>query len=233
MAETLSRTPHLGFTLALLEMALFRPPEKAEPLFVQPRLVTRTREVVRAIVEVRGAVKAEDVQVTLPAEQEPVPSGRYTLSEQAFLEKLQAETSHETVELLRNFLTEVESRGIEVVARQASLSLHYTEPVTGACFSFGNIGVDASVNMFFVVHYLRKAGVNEKIGEDYLNDLARLIPGARVNTWERKTGPASSLKVGARHVTIMELLERKAGWLTAVDRMIQRINDASRSGSLT
>jgi hypothetical protein len=56
MAEFLARTPQLAFTLALLEIGLFHPPEREEPLFVQPRVLARTREVVRAVVEIRTPV---------------------------------------------------------------------------------------------------------------------------------------------------------------------------------
>jgi hypothetical protein len=229
MAETLSRTPQLGFTLSLVEMALFRPPEKSEPLFVQPRIVMRTREVVRAIVEVRAGAKPEDVRVTLPPAEKPAPGGRYTLSEEAFLEKLEGETSRKIVEDLRGFLADVESRGVARVGRQASLCLHYIEPSTGGCFSLGNVCVDATVDMRVVAYYLRRAGFDEGIGTDYLDELARLVPRAKVKAWERKTGPFSAIKVGGRHVTIEELLQHRAEWLDAIERMIRRINDSAEA----
>ena len=53
MADFLNQTPQLQFTLGLVEMGLYALDDKAQPadFFVQPRIVARTREVTRAVVE--------------------------------------------------------------------------------------------------------------------------------------------------------------------------------------
>jgi len=228
MAKTLSGAPHLAFTLGLVELALFRPPEKPEPLIVQPRIIARTREVVRAIVEVRPPSKPEDVHITLPDEDEEGSGrSRRTLTEEAFYERLAKQVSPGAAERLRVFLAEVENLGVTTVAREASLSLHYVEPSSGSPFSCGSIYTHGRVDMFYVVYFFRAAGFHEQIARDYLDDVARLVPNARVRVWESNTDPRAAIKVRNRHISIEEILEHEKEWLSAIERMISRINNAA------
>ncbi|HEX7550760.1 MAG TPA: hypothetical protein VF579_09310, partial [Candidatus Methylomirabilis sp.] len=52
MAEFLQQTPGLHFSLAVIELALYRHEVGEWPVYVQPRIIARTREVTRAVVEV-------------------------------------------------------------------------------------------------------------------------------------------------------------------------------------
>lgn len=90
MTAYLQSTPNLFFTLSLLELAIYRlRPEQEWPLFVQPRLVVRTAEVVRAVVEVKTN-GTQSVEVALPAEEEKFGSRRRrVLSEETFMEELE------------------------------------------------------------------------------------------------------------------------------------------------
>jgi len=231
MAETLSRTPQLGFTLGLVEMALFRQSENPEPLFVQPRIVARTREVVRAIVEIKRHIEEKDIEVTLPAsEVGQKSSDPPILTEEAFFEKLAENASSQTTEKdLREFLDEVELRGVQIVWGRASLSLHFEDPENGSIFSFGSLYTHTRVDMYYVVYYCEKVAIDVQIGQDYLDDVASLVPGARADVWGSNSGAGSAIKVGKRHVTIQELLLQKTGWLAAIDRMISRIRAAVKN----
>jgi hypothetical protein len=71
MAEFPQQTPQLGFTLGLVEIGLYRTKaDDKEPLFVQPRIVARPQEIVRAVVEIKVPINPADVQVTLPVKEE-------------------------------------------------------------------------------------------------------------------------------------------------------------------
>ena len=67
MADFLNQTPRLQFTLGLVEMGLYALDDKAQPsnFFVQPRIVARTREVTRAVVEIKTTVQPEII-VSVP-----------------------------------------------------------------------------------------------------------------------------------------------------------------------
>ena len=59
MADFLNQTPQLQFTLGLVEMGFYSLNDKAQPadFFVQPRIVARTREVTRAVVEIKTTAR--------------------------------------------------------------------------------------------------------------------------------------------------------------------------------
>ncbi|MFQ5501330.1 MAG: hypothetical protein ACE5EQ_03395 [Phycisphaerae bacterium] len=234
MAETLSRTPQLGFALGLVEMALFRQSENTEPLFVQPRIVARTREVVRAIVKIQKHVEEKDVKVTLP----PIETGNgpgdpHRLTLEAFLAKLSEKTEKESPHIVENlhvFMKEVKSRNIHIIGNKASLTLRFEDPIGGSIFSFGSLYTHGRVDMYFVIANFEKAAIDVQIGKDYLRDLASLVPGARVEIWDNDPGcTGSAIKVGKHHVALQEMLSQQTGWLAAIDRMISRINAAVKN----
>ena len=141
-AETLTRhlndAPGLGFSLALVELALFRmESEQADgaqadyPLLVVPRTVARTREVTRAVVEVR-APQGADVRVTVPdAEEEDGGGGsasRARLTEAAFFDELVASTSDELADDVRALIDAVCDLGPERTFNKRSISLRLPDP---------------------------------------------------------------------------------------------------------
>jgi hypothetical protein len=58
MVEFVHRTPHLHFTLGLIEMALFKEHD-SDRIFVHPRVVGQTKLDIRAVIEIKVPVGAE------------------------------------------------------------------------------------------------------------------------------------------------------------------------------
>jgi hypothetical protein len=100
LTEFLQQTPRLGFTLALVEIALFREhPKTNDVLFVQPRIVSRTREVTRAVVEIKVPIDPSKVAVTIKEDDGPPRARRY----QDHLEKLGENTAPgQALKMLKN-----------------------------------------------------------------------------------------------------------------------------------
>ena len=96
MADFLNQTPQLQFTLGLVEMGLYALDPKAEPpeFYVQPRIVARTREVTRAVVEIKTTVQPDEVRVSVPPETAKPPNGP---TERDFLDRLSRSSSAEVV----------------------------------------------------------------------------------------------------------------------------------------
>lgn len=228
LTTTVSRTPQLGFTLALVELALFRRSTKQEPLVVQPRVVARTREIIRAVVEVRRPeIAAADVLVSLLSD-DGDPAARLPLTAEAFYEELRAHESPAVVADFQAVLGLVVEHAIEPVWREASVSLHHHEPSSGARFSAGSVYCRSGrVDMFYVPNYVRAAGLADAVAREYLEGVAALVPGARAHTWQKGDGHWGAIKVGQRHITIAELLPHKNKWLAAIDQFVSRIASAT------
>ncbi len=64
LAEVMQKSPLLGFTLALVETAVYKMGEATDDVLVQPRVLLRTREIVRHVIEVRNSHATAAVTVT-------------------------------------------------------------------------------------------------------------------------------------------------------------------------
>lgn len=117
MAHYLQQSPHLGFTLDLVELALFREADApTDSFFVQPRVLVRTREVTRAIVDIRRGVAGVDVNIETPVEPEPAVRGERSapLSGTLFLEALAKSAGSDCAQAAREVMEEAPSRGLLV-----------------------------------------------------------------------------------------------------------------------
>ena len=182
LADTLAATPHLGFTFAMVEIALFKTGDGDNAFLAQPRVLARTREVVRAVIELRAPLTTKDVKVSLPEVGDDEEGGkRRRLTEDAMFETIAEAHGAEVVEQFRGFLRECERIGVEPEARSTSLSLFWYEPNTGRRFSFGSIYAEGgTVDLRFVLHNYRKSSIDEQIGTEYVNAIAAIVPGSQV-----------------------------------------------------
>lgn len=116
----------LNFCFGLVEQAIYSLGE--EGYFVQPRLLTKTVEIERAVVRIEGTRSFVDVVIP---EAEPGETNRkarrFTISEQVFFEEL-AEAFPSEAPLLQSLLRELEEIGIGTEGGQNSLILKTVNP---------------------------------------------------------------------------------------------------------
>ncbi len=232
LVETLAKTPHLGFSLALLELALFKSGESEGSFFVQPRVLTRTREVVRAVVELRAPLTPADVKISPPEVINGAMGGaRRGLTMETLLESIGATLGKPTLDQFRAFLCECEKLGIEPEGRATSITLCWYEPNIELPISLASVYADGGVvNMQFVLHHYRRSGLDQMIGLKYLKAIAALVPGARVEEGE---GKASKMRifVGPRQITLADLMPQSAGWIEALRNVIQATEAAAATSA--
>jgi len=227
LADTLAAAPALGFTFALLEIALFKTDMGDQAMVAQPRVLVRTREIVRAVVELRAPLAPKDVTVKLPEVVYGDDGGkRRRLTEEAMFETIAESLGAPVVEQFRGFLRECEKVGIEPEARSASISLFWYEPNTGRRFSFGSIFADGGrVGMWFVRHNYYKASLDPSIGLEYVNSVAALVPGSRVVDRAERGVKGLKIVVDQREVTLADLMPKSAEWLQALAAVITKTEE--------
>ena len=129
MASYLQQTPQLRFTLALVELRVFRTGDGSR--LVVPSVVTRTTEVVRAVVDVRLAPEARvSVEVEVPRD-DSTPSRGSKLTQQQFLEELGASVSPALVGFARSVIETFEARPRFRVTMQTASFVLTTESPDG------------------------------------------------------------------------------------------------------
>ncbi|MDW8273809.1 MAG: hypothetical protein RMJ53_06240 [Chitinophagales bacterium] len=106
MVEYLTQTPQLYFTLALVELQVYKLNQADNSLIVIPQLVTRTREITRAIVKIEGSYPADlkvNIETDLGTEatkQQNQSYKRLTITAEDFFEQLTKNTNKETVDFV-------------------------------------------------------------------------------------------------------------------------------------
>ncbi len=109
LAEAMQESPHLGFTLALVETAVYKFGENGEDFLVQPRVLVRTREIVRHVIEVRNEHPTAVVSVRRPeVDLGPKPPRPRSITETAYYEQLERSAGKNATEFVRWLTGEVE-----------------------------------------------------------------------------------------------------------------------------
>jgi hypothetical protein len=234
MAEFLQQTPHLHYTLGLVELGLYcTDPNEMEPVYVQPMIVGRTQEVIRAVVELKVPVRPEDIVVRLP-EPPPRRPGRHRISEEEFFEHLTKLGDPSVAQFAREVLAESPDHSLDIAWLDAGPCLRYVDEESGTFFTLGQIhrdGLLASTDR--LTKRFTEEELPEEIYRQYLDDVASLIPGAKrkrltsasgLNAWEQlvygKRASATS------HPPLCKLAPHKSEWFEAIDTFVSETRKA-------
>ncbi len=233
----LQQTPHLGFTLGLVELAIYRlGGEPGEVLFVQPRVIARTREVTRAIVKISVPINRSDVSVTIPPP--PDTKDRKPISEERFLEELSECSGSEVIDFAEWVLDNAEKHGLAIVWGESGPMLRYVDEESRTFFTLGQLsrhGDLRSVERF--LERIQKIGLSDDIWRGYFDELVRLVPGAVRKKFTSASGANEYETVvfgsnpGANDFVPLEnLAPRREEWFVAMARVIEEIKEALEAG---
>ena len=210
---------HAGFhfALALVEMPLFRLPDRG--FIVTPRILARTVTIERGIVNVTGEGK---VRIDSPplAEKAARP-GRVSISLEQQLEALAA-NDPESSRQLKLFLDSRGDRAIEMDAGTQYLMLRWKAP-DGTQFTLGAITSDGIFYTYYVGRPAHKIG-RVDLSHAYLEDLADLIGGQ-----VRKTNDDTEWNLrgsNGKHPPASSVLADRQKLLEVIDRYTDALSEA-------
>ena len=220
IADYLKQSAGIRFTFGLVELAIFDMPDgSASGIIVEPRVLARTFEIERAVVRLADAgVVVEDPPSTGP----PSPDGggrRTPITEREFYEQIER-IDAALPALLRGFFERCRRDGLEVTLSRASYILHWLRN-DGRKVNFGTLFPNGDLHTNYIVESAKEIG-DPQIGVDYLEAVAKLVPGATVKkdgnywTW--------CVVVSGRKPKIADVLKRSDEWLTATGRAIVAFN---------
>jgi hypothetical protein len=231
MAEFLQRTPQLGFTLGLIELALFKLGADAkEGFFVQPRVIARTREVIRAIVEVRSNVPNVSVKCTTPetdigntaaSEKRPQP-----LTLKLFLDELRKNAGDELAMLAEQTIHEAPTHGLDVDFGSGGAMLKFVDEDSSEFFNFGQIWKDGTLHVSRFSQKVVMLKLPTAICKDYYDALITLIPESKSLPFEQKgiDGEMAWLAdANGNWPQAMPLLRNRKQWFKAIEDTVDRL----------
>ena len=234
MADFLNQTPQLQFTLGLVEMGLYALDDKAQSadFFVQPRIVARTREVTRAVVEIKTTVHPDEIHVSVPSAPPAAQSGRTKLTESAFLEQLSKSSSPEVVRFAQWVLEQAPAHDLTITWGEGGPLLRYEDAETGHRFTFGKLSRGGTLgDTYWLGGQCLRRGIDASIYQNYLDQVAALIPGATRRRFRTPKGTereqvaiSDSPKKGSP--PLAALVTHGPEWFKIIDATVRKIREA-------
>jgi hypothetical protein len=194
MVEYLSQSPQLYFTLALIELQVYR--FEKDSFIVMPQIVTRTKEITRAIIKVEGGV-SENVSIkvetdlgTETARTKGAPK-RFTITEEDYFEQLLHNTDEQQVNFAKQIILDCEQRGYFIDWKQGSFVVKLIDPNgSGVKITLFIVDKYGMVYLGYAAQQLEKIGLPLDISYTYAADTAKLFMNLSVhhkykNTWAK------------------------------------------------
>lgn len=166
----LHQKPQMLFTFGLVEMQIYEGDGVLGRLIV-PQIVARTKEIVRAVVEVKVQGEA-DISVTIPPE--GVEKAR-TLSEQEFLDAVKDSIVRDLFARLMAFTKEFGHLDFTKHSVSARLPFYGTGEIR-----FFRLWPDGGIVISNFGYQLRKRGLPDDLGWEVAKNIAELFPGVGV-----------------------------------------------------
>jgi hypothetical protein len=212
LGDFLQRHIGLHFTLAMVEMSLWRSP--GGDVLVQPRILAKTVQIERAVVRLEEGVGLVPVRI------EPVAAAAskpITLSAETYYEEL-ARTDAALPARLKAFFAEAEGLGVFPDVKR-TLSVKWRSPegrefLLGMVDREGGMGTDSA-------HSAAQAIGRIDLSHAYQDRLAALVPGAAVRKTPKDIG--WRVVVGDRNLPVAALLDHQDGWLAAIADYVQAL----------
>lgn len=185
LIEYVQRFMHLQFTVRLIEMQVYRMDEaKDSPLFVVPRLVAKTSEIVRATVRMKRDDELQHIVL------EPAGDERTTPGLERFFEMLQTSPNVGSVDAVASLLAQLEQLGlyVDILRGRATdqaltgVAVRFGDPAgTGREFRVMRITREGTVASGQLRRQLRERGYAEEIAIRYWETIAAWLPGTRAD----------------------------------------------------
>lgn len=178
MANYLQQTPQLHFTLALVELQIYKidDGEKSSHLVI-PQVVARTREITRAVVRVEGtaieSVKVEvATEITTPGKSEE----RTTITEDDFYIVLNKRVNPEDVDCAHKIIEDAQGLGCIIDWKQGSFVIKLPDPAgSGQKLTLLVVRKDGLIYQGWLEDQLPSMSLPKEIAGDYYRESSQLF----------------------------------------------------------
>ncbi|MCF6312019.1 MAG: hypothetical protein L3J39_06170 [Verrucomicrobiales bacterium] len=212
ISDYLQNHAHLNFAFGLVSIDVFRTAvSKAESWVIIPTVQAKTVEIERAVIRIEenASIGAIATPTSKQISTNPKSRRRGAITEQVFFERL-AESAPTQIRALKELLSQLESRQIDIEPGASSLLIKATD----AKFIFVIINTQGQIKSFGM-------GGTE-LGEKYIARLARLFSDGKVQ--ESKNKAYWSVRDSEGNLfEIEEFLKHAESWLSLVDEILDEI----------
>lgn len=223
MVDFLSNTPQIQFTLGLVELQFYKNPNVEGELIAIPNLITRTKEITRAIVKIENSTTGNVTIETDFIEEKVKPiTVRTTITEDDFFEQLQQNTDYESAEFAKHILATVKEKGYFVEWRQGAFVAKILDP--NGSGSKITLFVTDRKGLFYLMQsgdQLKRLGMSNEISLVYAKNTSELVKGLfphpnHPDCWNK-------------YATIKEIKPVFAEFMNEVDNYVENIIEQQKS----
>ncbi len=179
MVEYLTQTPQLYFTLALVELQVYKLNQNDNSLIIIPQLVTRTREITRAIVRIEGNYSTDvkvNIETDLGTETTKQGYKRMTITAEDFFEQLEQNTDKDTVAFANQIIKDSDDLGLYIEWNAASFSIKLPDPQgSGIKIAVFNVDKYGILNLGLSGPQFKTLGLSREISSNFAIDTASLF----------------------------------------------------------
>jgi hypothetical protein len=222
MATFLGASPQLHFTLALVELELYEiATDSTSQLLVIPHVVTKTREVVRAVVRLEGTTH-QSVRIGLDTQPESgrADGKRNTLTEDDYYSQLASNVDPTDVEFAKQLAADMQNRGFIIDWKANSYVVKLPDPgQSGKLLTILVVPTDGKTYIGWLGEQLRHLGLDDSIAIRFARDSASLFPGVKQSDKEPTNWSKS--------ISLRDLRNNYSAFSTVVDRTTDEIKQAS------
>lgn len=216
IAEFVQRHLSLHFTLALVEISLWREPH-SQAVFIQPKIIARTVQVERAVVRLEEGLSLQPLRL----EPAPATAKPMTLTAEAYYEGLE-EAQPGLPQQLQSFLSDAEALDVYPDIKR-NLSLKWRRD-DGREVQLGLI--DLQGRLFTdVVHQVAQNLGQLELSRAYEASLAHAVPGASI--------VKKHLVLGGQAMPVRALIEHREAWLAAIGDYIAALRRALEASEVS
>lgn len=215
LAEFLQQNMALQFTLALVQMGIYRFPERQGHIVI-PHVLMKTTMIERAVIRIEDG----KIRVTEP-DNRPQSAGSTqraeNLSEIEFFESLSGHHQESAV-WLRRVLKRMEEMGMTWEVKRSLLPRY--SPDGEQEFSFGYFKPDGRFFTDNAVWGLSEPHNLRNLAVEYIRSVAAIVPDSTVDTDEKDP----KVRVNGRILNITDLLGKEDAFIKAIAGYIDDIN---------
>ena len=221
MIDFLSNSPQIQFTLGLVELQVYKNPKLENDLIVIPNLITRTREITRAIIKIENNNSNNIVTLETDFKEETKTKSqtiRTTIAEDDFFEQLKQNTDFETTEFAKKILFDAKENGHFVDWNQSTFVVKHIDP-NGSGQKITLFVVDRK-GLFYLMQsgeQLKRLGLSTQIANEFAFETAKLVNGIQQN--------AKNLDTWNKYAKITDIKPNYEKFINETENYIRKIDE--------
>lgn len=214
LLDSLHAYPRLLFTFGLVELQVYKDPDEGKARLIVPNIIANTIEVVRAVVRVQTTGHADvTVEIDDTSEKEERRTGRRSLSEEEFFEKIPDGVATNTV---RKLLDQARGLGAIVQPRSDSVSVRLRNP-GGTRQKLSLFVITTAGNLYtgWLSDQLETIGADKTIATKWVSMVANLVPGVKPSSND-PSGLSRSISIKELEPVLDDFVECLQETITAI-----------------